>query len=124
MGVSMLRGTGLPMLVLSTERHPVVAARCAKLALECIQGVEDKASRLAQLFEDRGIDPGRTAYVGNDVNDLGCLAMVGWPIAVADARPEVLDAARLVLGRPGGHGAVRELCDRLLGTVTAHDAAP
>jgi 3-deoxy-D-manno-octulosonate 8-phosphate phosphatase KdsC-like HAD superfamily phosphatase len=39
---------------------------------------------------------------------------VGWPIAVADAHPAVLQAARLVLGRPGGSGAVRELCDLIM----------
>jgi len=119
MGISLLRRTGLAMLVLSTERHPVVAARCAKLDLECIQGVDDKAPRLTAVLAGRDVDPRRTAYVGNDVNDLDCLAMVGWPVAVADARPEVRRAARLVLGRAGGHGAVRELCDLILGSGCA-----
>jgi 3-deoxy-D-manno-octulosonate 8-phosphate phosphatase KdsC-like HAD superfamily phosphatase len=54
------------------------------------------------------------AYVGNDVNDLGCLALVGWPIATPDAHPTVLAAARLVLTRHGGDGAVREVCDLIL----------
>ncbi|HYI55928.1 MAG TPA: HAD hydrolase family protein, partial [Microlunatus sp.] len=54
------------------------------------------------------------AYVGNDVNDLPVMASVGWPIAVADAHPEVLRAARLVLTRAGGRGAVREVCDLVL----------
>lgn len=115
LGVSRLLGTGIGALVLSTEGHPVVAARCAKLGLECLQGVDDKAARLAALLEERGINRERTAYVGNDVNDLGCLALVGWPIAVADAHPEVLGVARVVLQRRGGHGAVRELCDALSG---------
>ena len=48
------------------------------------------------------------------MNDLDAMAVVGWPVAVADARPEVRRAARLVLGRPGGAGAVRELCDLVL----------
>ena len=42
------------------------------------------------------------------------MALVGWPIAVADARPEVLRAARIVLTAKGGHGAVREAADRVL----------
>jgi len=119
MGISLLRRTGLDMLVLSTERHPVVAARCAKLGLECIQGIDDKGQKLAVVLAARGVDPRRTAYVGNDVNDLDCLAMVGWPVAVADARREVRSAARLVLGCAGGHGAVRELCDLILGSCSA-----
>jgi N-acylneuraminate cytidylyltransferase len=42
------------------------------------------------------------------------MAVVGWPVAVADARPEVKAQARLVLSREGGNGAVREICDRIL----------
>jgi N-acylneuraminate cytidylyltransferase len=56
----------------------------------------------------------RIAYLGNDVNDLRCLDLVGWPIAVPDAHPLVLSAARAVLDRPGGAGAVRDLADRVL----------
>jgi YrbI family 3-deoxy-D-manno-octulosonate 8-phosphate phosphatase len=54
------------------------------------------------------------AYVGNDVNDLDCMKWVGLPIAVADAAPEVLAVAKWVTSKPGGHGAVREVCDLLL----------
>jgi N-acylneuraminate cytidylyltransferase len=113
-GLARLCETGLPVLVLSTEENPVVAARCAKLRLPVEYGVADKAGRLAAVLRERGIDAQRVAYVGNDVNDLGCLRLAGWPVAVADSWPEVIDAARLVLRRPGGHGAVRELCDLLL----------
>ena len=57
--------------------------------------------------------------MGNDLNDLPVMAAVGWPIAVADAHPEVLRAARLVLSRPGGRGAVREVCDLVLAARSA-----
>ncbi len=114
LGVAALRTAGVPVLILSKERHPVVAARGAKLGVEVLQAVDDKVAALAGWLEAHALDPARVAYVGNDVNDLGPLGMVGWPVAVADARPEVLAAARLVLQRPGGHGAVRELCDRVL----------
>jgi 3-deoxy-D-manno-octulosonate 8-phosphate phosphatase KdsC-like HAD superfamily phosphatase len=60
------------------------------------------------------IHASRAAYLGNDVNDLGPMGLVGWPVAVADAHPAVRQAARLVLARPGGHGAVRELCELVI----------
>lgn len=113
-GVQSLRRAGVPMVILSTEANPVVGARAAKLGVECRQGSADKASELAALLAERGVDPAHVAYLGNDVNDLGCLQLVGLPVVVADADPGVLGAARLVLTRRGGHGAVRELCDRLL----------
>lgn len=116
-GVARLREAGVPMLVLSTEANPVVAARCRKLQLECVQDVPDKAGRLRALLGERGIDPAHVAFVGNDVNDLECLQLVGLPVAPADAEPAARAAARLVLSRRGGHGAVRELCDLLLARI-------
>lgn len=113
-GIARLREAGVPMLVLSTERDPVVASRCRKLNLECVQGVDDKAERLRAILRDRNLDPSRVAFVGNDVNDLGCMRAVGLPVAVADAHPEAAAHARLVLSRKGGQGAVREFCDLLL----------
>lgn len=119
LGLARLRTAGLRLLVLSTERNPVVAARCAKLGLECIHGEEDKATRLVKWLGDEGIDPATTVYVGNDRNDMGCLELVGCPVVVADAYPEALQRALLVLDKPGGHGAVRELCDLIQQTLTA-----
>jgi YrbI family 3-deoxy-D-manno-octulosonate 8-phosphate phosphatase len=111
MGVRLLREAGVPVLILSTEVNPVVAARGRKLQVEVRQGLLDKAAALAEWAADRGVSLDRIAYLGNDVNDLSCLALVGWPIAVADAHPLVRSAARVVLTRRGGDGAVRELAE-------------
>ncbi|MFJ6677985.1 cytidylyltransferase domain-containing protein [Microbacterium sp. NPDC091382] len=114
MGVALLRRAGVPMLILSTEQNAVVRARAEKLRVEVVHGVEDKASVLRQWALEKGVDLADAAYLGNDVNDLPAMALVGWPIAVADAHADVLAAARVVLGRCGGDGAVRELADRIL----------
>lgn len=113
-GLSALKRAGVEVFVLSTETNPVVSVRCAKLGLECVQGVDDKAARLASILAERGISVSEVAYVGNDINDAGCLEMVGLPIVVADAHPSVTDLAELVTVTPGGRGAVREICDLLV----------
>jgi N-acylneuraminate cytidylyltransferase len=113
-GVARVREAGVPMLVLSTEERSVAAARSAKLGIRCIHGVADKAAFLREWLAAEGIDPLHVAYVGNDVNDLRAMAAVGFPVAVGDAHPDVKRVARLVLASAGGHGAVREFCDRLL----------
>lgn len=110
-GLSLIRPLGIPMIVLSTEKNPVVAARCGKLGLACRQGLSDKGRALEVVAKEESIDLSRAVYVGNDLNDMGCLQRVGFPVAVADAYPEVRAIAALVLSKPGGHGAVRELCD-------------
>lgn len=113
LGLQMLRRLGVDAFVLSTEKNPVVGRRCEKLTLPYEQGVADKGARFRQLIAERGLDASQVVYVGNDVNDLECLQIAGCGVAVADAHPEALRAADVVLTHAGGHGAVRELCDRI-----------
>jgi N-acylneuraminate cytidylyltransferase len=113
-GLARLRERDVPMAVLSTEANPVVAARCRKLGIHCEQDVPDKAAGLTELLKRFGARPEHAAFVGNDVNDLPALRAVGLPVVVGDAHPDALAAARLVLSRPGGQGAVREFCDLLV----------
>jgi YrbI family 3-deoxy-D-manno-octulosonate 8-phosphate phosphatase len=123
-GVAQLRTAGIPMLILSAETNAVVTARAKKLGVEVLQGVNDKAAALAEWAERADIPLHRIAYLGNDVPDLAAMAMVGWPVAVADARPEVLLAARTVLTRRGGYGAVREAADLVLASKTSVSGEP
>ncbi len=118
MGISLLRKAGIPAMVLSTETNPVVAARCRKLNLPVIQSLEEKAPALRAWLETHHLDPAGTIYLGNDVNDLPCFPLVGCAVAVADAHPQVLAQADLILQHNGGQGAVRELCELLLKGVS------
>jgi YrbI family 3-deoxy-D-manno-octulosonate 8-phosphate phosphatase len=114
MGIAALHQAGIPMVVLSTETNPVVAARCRKLDLPVIQGLSDKSAAIRQLIQERQLDPLNVVYLGNDVNDLPCFPLVGCSVVVADAHPNVISQADLLLSHRGGHGAVRELCDRIM----------
>jgi YrbI family 3-deoxy-D-manno-octulosonate 8-phosphate phosphatase len=114
MGLEMLRKAGVPLAVISKEINPVVAARCDKLRIPCLQGIENKLAELTRIVGERGLDLARVAYVGNDVNDLECMHAAGVAIAPADAHPDALRAADVVTAAPGGFGAVREVCDLLL----------
>lgn len=124
LGVSLLKKAGVPLLILSTETNPVVAARARKLGVDVIQGLADKAGALAAWADRAGIALDRVAYLGNDVNDLGCFELVGWPVAVPDAHPLVLASARVTLSRPGGDGAVRELAERVLQSIQRRRRVP
>jgi YrbI family 3-deoxy-D-manno-octulosonate 8-phosphate phosphatase len=119
LGIAALRDAGLPVLILSTETNPVVAARARKLQVPVLHGIDRKDLALKQWCEENGIAPERVLYVGNDVNDLGCFALVGWPVAVAGAHDVVRAAARAVTTAHGGHGAIREIAAWLLGPTLA-----
>ncbi len=116
MGVGMLLTAGIPALVLSTEANPVVAARCKKLRLPVVQGLVEKSQTLLGIIKERGVNPANVIYLGNDINDLSCFPLVGFAVAVADAYPAVRARADLILCHSGGFGAVRELCDLILGS--------
>ncbi|MFF8956458.1 cytidylyltransferase domain-containing protein [Streptomyces sp. NPDC014894] len=115
LGIARLREAGLALLILSTERNPVVAARARKLRIPVLHGVDRKDLALARWCEEHGVPPERVLYLGNDVNDLPCFSLAGWPVAVADAHPPVRAAARAVTAARGGRGAVREIAAWLLG---------
>jgi YrbI family 3-deoxy-D-manno-octulosonate 8-phosphate phosphatase len=113
-GIAQIKKQGIDVLILSTETNPVVQARADKLGIPCIHGVEDKGSILLDWIKEHKIDPDQIVYVGNDVNDLSCMALVGCAAAVADAHPQVLAVADLILENNGGEGAIREVCDLIL----------
>ena len=113
LGLRRLEEVGVEVLILSTEVNDAVGARGRKIQAEVVQGVADKLPVLRDEAARRGVALEDTAYLGNDVNDAECLGAVGLPVVPADAWPDVVPLARLVLTRAGGRGCVRELCDAI-----------
>jgi YrbI family 3-deoxy-D-manno-octulosonate 8-phosphate phosphatase len=110
-GLQKLKRLGIETVIISTESNPVVSARAQKLKIRCFQNCEDKRKTLKNVIREFGISLDEVAFVGNDVNDQPCLNHVGLPIVVNDAHSDVVSTARYQTKNPGGHGAVREICD-------------
>lgn len=117
LGISMLRKANIPMCILSTETNKVVEARANKLNIHCYQGNSDKSLFLRNHIQNLHIAPERVIYVGNDLNDFEVMKWVGCSVAPADAHPEILKIASVILKSRGGHGAVREICDTIMNRV-------
>jgi len=111
LGISRLQSIGVQTFIISTETNPVVTARSKKLKMSCKQGIKDKAATILQTCIELGIEPEHTMFVGNDINDIPAFKSIGLPIAVADAYPEVYPYVLFRTEKPGGFGAVREVCD-------------
>jgi N-acylneuraminate cytidylyltransferase len=111
-----MREAGIEVIILSSEVNRVVEARAKKMGVEAIHGIDlrDKGLVMRDILKKKNVNAENVVYIGNDLNDLSCFEIAGWAVAVADAYPEVIRAADLVLSRPGGHGALRELCDLIL----------
>lgn len=110
-GLEALRKIDIHLLVISKEKNPVVSVRCRKLGLPCIQGCDNKADVLKQEAEKLGIPLENIAFMGNDINDIECLKIVGLPVCVADSHPDVIKITKHITRTKGGYGAVREFCD-------------
>jgi YrbI family 3-deoxy-D-manno-octulosonate 8-phosphate phosphatase len=116
-GISQLRKAGFRQIILSTETNPVVSARAIRLQIKVLQGSSDKARDLAEYCKSHGIDLAKVLYVGNDVNDLDAMRLVGYPVAPADAHPKVLAIAKHVTQARGGEGVIKEISEILLSAI-------
>jgi YrbI family 3-deoxy-D-manno-octulosonate 8-phosphate phosphatase len=112
-GVQLLRAIGVEVMILSSEPNRVVEARARKMGVHVIHGVgiHEKGRVMREVLEQKNIKAENVIFIGNDINDLPCFEVAGWSVAVADAYPELITAADYVLSKPGGHGALREVCD-------------
>jgi 3-deoxy-D-manno-octulosonate 8-phosphate phosphatase (KDO 8-P phosphatase) len=116
-GLALVRLAELGFLtaVVSGDASAISEARCGKLRIAhvCL-GRMDKEAAVAGLLNEAGVAAGRAVYVGDDVTDLPAMRMVGLGVAVADAVDEVKAEADWITDRPGGYGAVREICDAIM----------
>lgn len=115
LGLSLLRRFDVPAVIVSTEVNPIVTARGQKLGLPVHQAIEDKGEAVRRICADYGVELRHALYVGNDINDIPAFKLVGVAVAVADSHPDVLPYVGMRTTRPGGFGAVREVCDWIVG---------
>ena len=114
-GIKTITKADVGVAILSGRKSAAVSSRARELGIRSVlQGATDKLAALRKLAKARGLSLEDCACVGDDTPDAAILAAAGVGIAVADAHPDALAAAKLVTTRPGGHGAVREVCDWLI----------
>jgi len=119
-GLALARRAGVQIAIITNENSPIAAARAAKLQIsELHLGITDKLPVLEALCAHANIPLSSVAYVGDDLGDLAPMEAVagagGIPCAVADARPEIRRVARYLCPSRGGYGAVRDVCDCIVG---------
>jgi YrbI family 3-deoxy-D-manno-octulosonate 8-phosphate phosphatase len=115
MGIKLWQKAGYRFGVLTQRSSQIVKLRSAELDIAIVrQGTQDKLATLGELLEDLGLTMAQTCYLGDDLPDLPVVRAVGLGVAVADACPELRDAAAYVTQTPGGFGAVRETIELIL----------
>jgi 3-deoxy-D-manno-octulosonate 8-phosphate phosphatase (KDO 8-P phosphatase) len=118
------RLTGLPVALLTARTSRIVETRASELRLARVfQGRREKGPALVELCAELHVEPGEAAYMGDDVNDLPAMDLVGLSACPFDAAPEVKAHVHFVASRPGGHGCARELLELVLRATGRWDKA-
>lgn len=114
-GLKLLQRAGIRVGIITGRESRVVQVRAAELGIEILhQGAREKLVPYREILEQTGVSDEEVGYVGDDLVDLPVLRRVGFSATVADAVPEVKSRVDYVCQRPGGRGAVREICDLIL----------
>jgi len=115
LGIKMGPLVGIDFAVITGLESPAVRRRVTELGIiHYYYGHHRKAPILREIAEKTGIPFAHMAYIGDDWVDAAPMSMVGLPIAVPNARPEILKLAAWTTRATGGQGAVREALDFIL----------
>ncbi len=122
-GVRFLKEMGIPTVILTGEKTRIVEERAFKLNVpDLYQGVEDKLRVALQVCEEKGVELSRSAYIGDDLNDLPLLKAVGYSAAPPNAPSYIRERVDRVVDRNGGEGAFRAFVEQLLSEAGSFEA--
>lgn len=114
-GIKMLIRGGIDVALLTGRESRVVQHRAGDLGIDLVyQGAKDKLPVFERILKERGIKEGEVCYIGDDIVDIPVEKRVGFSVAVADGDEELKGCVDYVTKKPGGRGAVREVCELIL----------
>ncbi|WP_413291620.1 KdsC family phosphatase [Bdellovibrio sp. HCB337] len=111
-GIKRLIESGYKVAVITGSKAEDIRARVKVLGMHYLfEGHSDKVPAFQDLQKQSGLQPEEMAYIGDDYFDIPLIQAVAFGATVPEAVEEVIEVARYVTKRPGGNGAVREVCD-------------
>jgi len=123
LGLNLLRKAGIAIAIITGRKTRNVEARMQHLGIDLLfQGVKDKQETMQELLGKLGLTSDEAGFMGDDIIDLKVMAACGFSAAPADAHELAKRHARLISGKNGGRGAVREVCEFILDAQGKLDA--
>lgn len=115
MGMRLLRDAEIKSAIITTDTSELIKIRADRVKTDYLYlGVWDKENKLLEICENENISPNETAFIGDDVNDIGIIKSAGISACPIDAVDEIKSIVDLVLTRKGGEGVFREFADLVL----------
>ncbi len=115
MGIRLLQEAGIKTAIITSEVIDIVKRRAKKLNIDEVHlGAKNKLEVLKGIMERVGVNIEEVAFIGDDINDLSVLKVVGFAITVADGMKINKSLAHYITEKKGGEGAVREIAEFIL----------
>lgn len=115
MGIILLQKSGIKTAFLTSENSKIITKRAEKLKIdEVILGSNNKTEDLKKIINKYDYNSENIAYIGDDINDLHAIKLVGFSACPKDSSGIIRDSVHYICKKRGGRGAVREVCELIL----------
>jgi len=115
MGISLAHYAGIKTAIITGRTSNSVLKRAEELKINYVhQGIHEKLEVMDQIMKDLDITLDEVCYIGDDINDLPILQLVGFSAAPSNAVPIVKQHVQYISAESGGNGAAREIIDHIL----------
>ncbi len=115
MGVRLLRQQGIKSAIITTDTSELIRIRAERLKIDYVfLGIWDKENKMMDICKAENILPENVAFIGDDVNDMGIIALAGFTACPIDAIDEIKNSVDLILSKKGGEGVFREFSDLII----------
>ena len=112
-GIKNLDKNSIHCYVLTSEAKAIANKRCEKLGIKCLNNVNSKVDETKKILKELNLKFENVCFLGNDINDIELLDLVGFPVRTIDSHPYLENKGYFSTKVIGGHGCVRELSDYL-----------
>ena len=115
MGVTLLRKNNIPTVIVTKEKNEIIKQWSKKMKIDkLLMGVLKKEDVLEKICKNYNIKSSEVCYIGDDINDLGLLKLVGFSATPSDGILEAQKICDYVCKNKGGRGVFREIADMIL----------
>jgi len=118
MGVALLRKADIPTIIITKEKNPIITQWAKKMKIRKVyDGILNKELILQEVCKSFGMTAEQVAYIGDDINDLELLKIVGLSATPSDGIPDAKKICDYVCISAGGYGAFREIADMIISST-------
>jgi YrbI family 3-deoxy-D-manno-octulosonate 8-phosphate phosphatase len=115
MGFELLTLNNIIPVILTKESSKIVLKRAKKIRVdETHIGIENKLEKGLEIINKYNISPRNVAFIGDDINDIPLLGVVGFSCCPLDADEEVKNKVKYICKKPGGKGVLREVANMVI----------